>query len=238
MTDAPLTASSRGERSLTALLILLILDLFVAYPSSAAGFVLDTVSRGLLTLLLVAGSLAAVRRRRFRAPVIALFAVTIVAGWAALGVAGPALDAFRLLSMLASLGVISATLLAQVSQAGPVTAHRIRGAIAVYLLIAATFGYAYAALETLRPGAFTLPAWWTGDAPRQAEAFYYFSIVTLTTLGYGDVLPVHPVARSLVTVEALIGQLYPAILIARLVSLQIETTRAKRETGGDGPSKS
>ena len=67
---------------------------------------------------------------------------------------------------------------------------------------------------------------------------YYFSIVTLTTLGYGDVLPVHSVARSLVVAEALIGQLYPAILIARLVSLQIETSRATRETGGDGPRES
>jgi voltage-gated potassium channel Kch len=50
---------------------------------------------------------------------------------------------------------------------------------------------------------------------------YYFSFVTLTTVGYGDILPVAPVARALATLEALVGQLYPAILIARLVSLQI-----------------
>ena len=49
----------------------------------------------------------------------------------------------------------------------------------------------------------------------------YFSFVTLTTLGYGDTVPVHPVARSLAIAEALVGQLYPAILIGRLVSLQI-----------------
>ena len=238
MINARLTAFSLEERSLTALLIVLVLDLFVAYPSSPAGLVLDGVSRGLMTLLLVAGSLAAVRGRRLRALVVALFATTIAANWATLWGARPAFDALRLVLTLASLVVIGVLLLGQVSRPGPVSAHRIRGAIAVSLLIAAIFGYAYTVLETLRPGAFTLPPWWTGDAPHQAEAFYYFSIVTLTTLGYGDVLPVHSVARSLVVAEALIGQLYPAILIARLVSLQIETPRAPRARGADGPPES
>ena len=51
----------------------------------------------------------------------------------------------------------------------------------------------------------------------------YFSFVTLTTVGYGDITPVSPVARSLCVAEALVGQLYPAILIGRLVSLQISS---------------
>ncbi len=51
--------------------------------------------------------------------------------------------------------------------------------------------------------------------------FIYFSFVTLTTVGYGDIAPVHPFARSLCNVEAVIGQLYPATLLARLVSLEI-----------------
>jgi hypothetical protein len=51
--------------------------------------------------------------------------------------------------------------------------------------------------------------------------------VTLTTVGFGDIAAVHPVARSLVMVEALVGTLYPAILLARLVTLQIETRRSQ-----------
>jgi hypothetical protein len=51
--------------------------------------------------------------------------------------------------------------------------------------------------------------------------------VTLTTVGFGDIAAVHPVARSLVMVEALVGQLYPAILLARLVTLQMETRRSQ-----------
>jgi hypothetical protein len=53
-------------------------------------------------------------------------------------------------------------------------------------------------------------------------------VVTLTTVGFGDITAVHPVARSFVMVEALIGQLYPAILIARLVTLEIETRRSRK----------
>ena len=63
----------------------------------------------------------------------------------------------------------------------------------------------------------------------QSDAFHYFSIVTLTTLGYGDITAVHPVARSVVMIEALLGQLYPAILIARLVTLQMETRKNKEQ---------
>ena len=53
----------------------------------------------------------------------------------------------------------------------------------------------------------------------------YFSFTTLTTLGYGDIMPVHPIARSLSNIEAIIGQVYPATLLARLVSLGEGTAR-------------
>jgi voltage-gated potassium channel Kch len=55
----------------------------------------------------------------------------------------------------------------------------------------------------------------------------YFSFVTLTTLGYGDMLPVSPIARSLATSEALFGQLYPAVMIARLISIEILNRRRR-----------
>jgi hypothetical protein len=51
----------------------------------------------------------------------------------------------------------------------------------------------------------------------------YYSFVTLTTMGYGDITPVHPTARSAAVVEALVGQLFPAILIARLVAMELAT---------------
>jgi hypothetical protein len=87
------------------------------------------------------------------------------------------------------------------------------------------FAFLYSLIEELAPGAFNMPADWSRTASSSGEAFYYFSIVTLTTVGFGDITAVHPFVRSLVMLEALIGQLYPAILLARLVTLELETRR-------------
>jgi hypothetical protein len=50
----------------------------------------------------------------------------------------------------------------------------------------------------------------------------YFSFATLTTVGYRDITPIHPIARSLAMLEAFVGQLFPAILIARLVAMELQ----------------
>ena len=63
------------------------------------------------------------------------------------------------------------------------------------------------------------------DSTSLASNLIYFSFVTLTSTGYGDILPVHPIARSLCNVETIVGQLYPATLLARLVSLQLESRK-------------
>ena len=105
--------------------------------------------------------------------------------------------------------------LAQTFRAGPVNRHRIEGAVAAYLLLGLAWALAYELVGLLAAGAFS----GTGRSGPERPDLVYFSFVTLTTVGYGDVTPVHPVARSLAVAEALTGQLYPAILLARLVSL-------------------
>jgi hypothetical protein len=117
-------------------------------------------------------------------------------------------------------GILVLLILRRVFQEGPITRQRIEGAIAVYLLVAVLWAELYQLLEGLKPGSFQLPSA-SGDLSDRFSPLLYFSFITLTTLGYGDIVPVDPAARSLAMVEALIGQLYPAILIARLVSLQI-----------------
>jgi hypothetical protein len=57
------------------------------------------------------------------------------------------------------------------------------------------------------------------------DTMLYFSLTTLTTTGFGDITPVHPFARSLANLEAIIGQLYPATILARLVTLELEHRR-------------
>ncbi|HXB77134.1 MAG TPA: potassium channel family protein [Bradyrhizobium sp.] len=67
-----------------------------------------------------------------------------------------------------------------------------------------------------------LPAFRPSDNLAIAANLIYFSFVTLTSVGYGDIIPLHPVARSLANIESIIGQLYPATLLARLVTLELE----------------
>ena len=102
---------------------------------------------------------------------------------------------------------------------GPVTRQRIQGSVAIYLLLGLTWASAYELLHILRPGA------WTGAASEApiSQTWIYYSFVTLTTMGYGDITPVHPVARSLAILEAVTGQLYLAITLARLVALHIKS---------------
>jgi hypothetical protein len=98
-----------------------------------------------------------------------------------------------------------------------VTSETLWAAINVYVLFGMFFAFLYAAVTIIEPGAFAGTLLQSGSNPTQT--FVYYSFVTMTTLGYGDITPQIQVAATLAYVQALIGQLYVAILIARLVSL-------------------
>lgn len=102
-------------------------------------------------------------------------------------------------------------------QSAAVTAETLFEAINGYLLLGIFFAYGYALLCQLLPDALALPDW-TGSAPPMA-GYLYYSFVTLTTLGYGDVLPRSPATAALAYFEAVVGQMYVAVMIARLVGL-------------------
>ena len=107
-----------------------------------------------------------------------------------------------------------------------VTVDTISAAICAYLLMGVAWAYAFAIVELRYPGSFSASVFQrpTGNiAPLLASlnTFIYYSFVCLTTTGFGDVLPVSAGARSLSVMEAVFGQLYMAILIARLVGLEI-----------------
>ena len=119
--------------------------------------------------------------------------------------------------------IISVTLGTIVARAvfrpGRVNYHRIVGAVLLYLLIAVGFATLFAFVGLSIPGAFKGVGF--EDNAALASEIFYLSFATLTTTGYGDVVPVHPLARSLCNAEAVIGQLYPATLLARLVTLEL-----------------
>jgi hypothetical protein len=94
----------------------------------------------------------------------------------------------------------------------------------VYLNLATIFASAFAMIWNLSPTAFAnLPAP-TGN-PDEFATILYFSLTTLTTTGYGDIVPVDPFARSLANLESVLGQFYLAITVARLVTLEMADRR-------------
>jgi len=114
---------------------------------------------------------------------------------------------------------------------GPISVHRVMGGVAAYLLIGLTWAFGYKLLMETRPDAIHFESSLAGIPTGEPSRLIYFSFSTLTSVGYGDVHPVHRIARSLATAEALIGQLYPSILIATLVGLSLQA-RVNAGTGG------
>ena len=103
-----------------------------------------------------------------------------------------------------------------------VTIDTIAGAACAYTLLAVVWGNLYLLLEVLRPGSFDIPAHWRlGASGDPTAGLLYFSFITLTTVGYGDITPQWPGAGGLAAAEAVVGQLYLAITIARLVGPHI-----------------
>jgi hypothetical protein len=215
------------ERSLTMLLVLLVINMFVLAPMIREGVGTTLMKDTFFSLLLLAGLLTMTGHKTLQIGFVLFVALTIIVHWARIAFSTAGLSGWDALLSMVSLCAFMMVVLWQVNRKGPVTGHRVRGAVAGYLLLALSCAYAYALIDLLIPGAFQMSAADLQSRKAQSDAFLYFSIVTLTTLGYGDITAIHPVARSVVMIEALLGQLYPAILIARLVTLQMETRKNK-----------
>jgi hypothetical protein len=102
-----------------------------------------------------------------------------------------------------------------------VTVELILGAINVYLMIGVGFAFIYGLIELLQPGSFTgLEE--LASTPDRVLYFLYFSFITMSTLGYGDISPLTPHGMTASYVQAIFGQMYLAILVARLVAMYID----------------
>ena len=117
------------------------------------------------------------------------------------------------------LGFVTIVFITTVLSDATVTVDSLAGAVAAYLLIGITYGLAYGLIEQLMPGSFQDTVQ-PGRLLHPSE-FIFFSFVTLTTVGYGDIIPWGGHARSLVILEAVTGIMYPAVLIGRLIGLHI-----------------
>ncbi|UCF67817.1 MAG: two pore domain potassium channel family protein [Acidobacteriota bacterium] len=147
-----------------------------------------------------------------------LASISLGGGFRTAGTAGNALQ-------LVFLVMITGSIFAGIMRSQRVTMNTVFGAVCVYLLMVICWASAFSLLEWVEPGSFSLEAWNDpsgATGPRGTDLqLTYFSLITLTTIGYGDITPLSPPARILAGLEGLIGQLYLAIIIARLVSMEI-----------------
>ncbi len=218
------------DRGLSIFLTLLLVFVFLLPPLKPLIPVRWSLSEIFFAMLLISG-VAAVSRRRWHAIVMLTIVFAAMLVELANGIApSTKLEMWNSIGRLAVLGLFTFVVLAQVFRAGAVTRDRILGAVAAYLLFGLTWAAAYHLVALRNPDAFA------GAVPKGSEhisGWVYFSYVTLTTVGYGDITPVAMVARTLSNMESLTGQLYPAILIARLVSLELLHRSENHAPAGD-----
>lgn len=217
MADRARLDAGRGDAGLSVVLAIQIAIIFVVAPLAATA----TASADLVEMLrlgLAATMILIVVRRPIVQVVVALaFVGTIVATlrWRL----GQTADEIAAIKVALALGfdIVVATIVAFVAFGpGKVTIHRILGAVILYLYVALVFAGIYRLMALTLGGAFAdLPP----DPRARFSGLLYFSLSTLTTAGSGEIMPLHPFVRSISSFEAVIGQLFPATLLARLVTL-------------------
>ena len=132
----------------------------------------------------------------------------------------------------AAIASIATLISLQVFATAEVDGDTICGSVSIYLLIAATFAAVYSLVAAIDPGAFTTSSQLRFDDPALGpdRLLVYFSLATITTVGYGDVFPTSDITRPLSNLEAVIGQFYMTVLVARLVGQHLTRSMRSKET--------
>ena len=211
--------------TLTSLLVFLLLYIFFLYPLGQVGLFRPLPS-ALFSLILISGAITVSRNRVFKTLVLSWALLAFVFLWVKhlfphqiFVIVADCLAIFFLV-LLVSL------ILGQALREGETTTRRIMGGVAAYLVLGLTWYLAYHLVALGFPEAFSAQGFPSmADRNSLSSQLFYFSFVTLTSIGYGDIVAVHPVARMLVILEGVTGQLFPVILIARLVSLHVQSKR-------------
>jgi voltage-gated potassium channel len=209
---------------LVALLLLAVTEPF--FPGETFGHAVYLV---MITVVLIAAVWATSRHRSLFVAGLALAVPTFAAAWMHHFLHTRWLSAVFLLLAAAFFGFTAVVVLRQALGGAAVTADTVAGAICFYLLLGVIWAIIFSLVEVAHPGSFLdggRPLNSSTTGPRSlVPSLLYLSLVTLSTLGYGDILPITPTARMLAALEAIIGPLYLAVLIARLVGLHASRSR-------------
>ena len=209
------------DPSLTILLILELCAIFLAAPLAAKGL---PIARALADALVLAVLIVVVMLSpRLGAIILMLLGLAAIAASILLDEELPpaAITVLRrggdILAFSALVWIVGYAVYAP----GRITFHRLQAAVVLYLSLATIFASAYDLIWELSPDAFA-NVLARGRSFAETATMMYFSLTTLTTTGYGDIVAVDPFARSLANLEAVLGQFYLAITVARLVTLELQ----------------
>jgi hypothetical protein len=216
------------EIGLTGILVFLILYLVASYVLDKY-HVAKILSLLFLSLFFVSAALSVSERPTGRLVFGGLALVVLGFIWIDYFLPGLGLRSGRVMADILTVGYLIILLLRHVFSEGAITYHRICGAVGVYLLLGWLWSEFYLLILRFEPGAIKLPPEILSGSFEGLQAhLFYFSIITLTTLGYGDIVPISNSARLAAMLEALLGQLYPAITLAWLVSMEIVSRTQNR----------
>ncbi len=206
-------------------LLISILCLLIFTPVFQGFVGIRILMNAFITAILISGTYAASKKIYITITAALLALPMLVSIWVSHFVDMPFLvfvgDCFG----IAFLAFLIIVILSFIFREKQVTVNVIYGSIVVYLLIAIMWSFVYSALESIHPGSFAIG---NSQIDVGRRLYIYYSFVTITTLGYGDITPITDLANSFSFLEAVIGQIYLVVLVARLVGLHIAQSMNKK----------
>ena len=199
-------------------LLILLLGLLVLSPLFEEFFKVRIFGELFFTAIFIYAAYSFSRSKALAAAAVSLALPAIASFWLKPFVTGQWVEISGGLCGVAFMVIISAAILRHIFLQQDVSADLIAGAIVAYLLMAVMWSLLYDVLEAAYPGSFKFPE---GTTQPQGQMSLYFSLVTITTVGYGDITPVTRVARAFANLEAVVGQLYLVILVSWLVGMYV-----------------
>ncbi len=199
-------------------LLVLLLGMLVLAPLLEQFFRLMVLEDLFLTAVFVYAAYSISRNKVLLATAIALALPAIASTWLKPFVKAQWFAIAAGLCDVAFITTVTVAILVYIFRQKDINGDVIAGAIVVYLLMAVMWSQIYVVLEIAQPGSFNFPA---GARDSTPALLRYFSLVTITTVGYGDITPATHAARAFANLESVVGQLYLVIQVAWLVGMHV-----------------
>lgn len=212
------------------LFIALLILIFIDYPLSGAGLIDKTVSDIIVSILLILSLISINVFKERKKSMIILGMIVFFLNIMNMISDNPVLNDIHVAGKVIFFNIVIFIVLRTIFQSKKVTKYTVIGSIVVYMLFGLMCATAYFFFYNNFPDSFHF-ANSLGNEKDVSSQFIYYSFTTLTTLGMGDITPISPITRSITIFEALIGQLYPVVLIGSIISMRVERKSSEIHSG-------